>query len=67
MKAYLDVHDVMNVTGNSKNKCYEILHFLRKDTDWENTYEGKFINGIVIPTNIFIEYFPNAKKSIHDL
>lgn len=67
MKPYLDYKDIMKVTGLSKNNSYQIIKQLRKESEWEDTFEGRFISGIVIPSKIFVKYFPNSRKKVREL
>lgn len=67
MKLYLDYKDVVKILGVSKNNAYDIIKEMRKDSEFENTFQGKTIKGLVIPSKIFVKYFPNTRKLIKEL
>lgn len=63
VKPYLDYKDVMSLFECSKVKAYQIIKELREKTEWEETYESKW-KGIVIPTDLFLKYFPSCRKAL---
>ena len=72
MKAYVDVNDVMSVLPIKNTKARKILHTLRKKKVNGEVFEGSFRdemlgNRVVVPTNVFLQYFPEAKSALNDL
>lgn len=67
MKPYLDYKDVMEVTGLSKNNAYQIIKQIREESGWNETYEGKWILGLVVPSKIFVKYFPSSRAKVKEL
>lgn len=63
-KPYLGYADVMNLIQCSKKRAYDILDELRTKTGWGDTYEAKHKYQIVIPTDIFLKYFPSCRKAL---
>lgn len=63
VKPYLDYKDISELLKRSKAKAYEVIKELRKETEWEETYESKW-KGIVIPTDLFLKYFPSCRKAL---
>ncbi len=63
-KPYLGYADVMELYKCSKGMAYEILLDLRTKTGWADTYEAKHKSQIVIPTEIFLKYFPSCRKAL---
>lgn len=61
--SYLGYKEIMELLKCSKGKAYEVIKELRKETEWEETYESKW-KGIVIPTDIFLKYFPSCRKAL---
>ncbi len=71
MKSYLNVYDVMKINGVSKPKAYHILRTLRAEkvegVAFQDTYESKLIGKAVIPSKIYLEFFPNATGNVRAL
>lgn len=71
MKSYLNVYDVMKINGVSKSKAYHILRTLRAEKvegmAFQDTYESKLIGKAVIPSKIYLEFFPNATGNVRAL
>lgn len=72
MKSYLNVHDIMEINGVSKSKAYQILRRVRAEKQedgiaFEDTYESRLIGKAVIPSKIYLKYFPHASASIRHL
>lgn len=63
VKPYLDYKDISELLKCSKAKAYEVIKELRKETEWEETYESKW-KGIVILTDLFLKYFPSCRKAL---
>lgn len=63
VKPYLDYKDISELLKCSKAKAYEVIKELIKETEWEETYESKW-KGIVIPTDLFLKYFPSCRKAL---
>lgn len=63
VKPYLDYKDISELLKCSKAKAYEVIKELRKETEWEETYESKW-KGIVIPTDLFLKYFLSCRKAL---
>lgn len=63
VKPYLDYKDISELLKCSKAKAYEVIKELRKETEWEETYESKW-KGIVIPKDLFLKYFPSCRKAL---
>lgn len=71
MKSYLNVHDIMAINNVSKSKAYHILRTLRAEkvegVAFRDTYESKLIGKSVIPSKIYLEFFPNAAGNVRVL
>jgi len=71
MKSYLNVHDIMAINGVSKSKAYHILRTLRAEkrdgVAFQDTYESRLIGKSVIPSKIYLDFFPHASSSIRAL
>lgn len=72
MKAYVDVNDVTTVLPIKDSKARNLLHVLRKKEINGETFEGSFRaemlgNKLAVPTNIFVQFFPETKSALNDL
>ena len=53
----------MSLLKCSKVKANQVIKELREKTEWGETYESKW-KGIVIPTDLFLKYFPSCRKAL---
>ncbi len=71
MKSYLNVNDIMKINSVSRSKAYKILRTLRAEKQdgvaFQDTYESKLIGKAVIPSKIYLNFFPHASGSIRAL
>ena len=67
MKSYLDYKDIIKILGVSKNNAYEIIENLKVESGWGDTFEGKNIRGKIIPSKVFVKYFPSHRKNVKEI
>lgn len=61
MDGYMDYKDICLTLGVGKNKAYQILKKIRKESGFDKTYESEVMPTLLIPTEYFKKVFPFAK------